>query len=162
MQAKWTQAFKMMADGYPALPNDPDVKGLAALCSVMGWPYETARKEIAGDYAKLGLIQALNAMHVCEAAGGDHCAALRDAIDATRPDGKRPKRSEMSMGDRLAHAMKELADVAAAHADAMRDGSYSENDVRKVHKEILEAVAAIVAIGEGAEAEHARTPLKVV
>jgi hypothetical protein len=162
MQAKWSQAFKKMADGFPALPNDPSVKGLPALCSVMGWPFETARKEIAGEYAKLGFNQAMDAMLVCEAAGGTDCFALRDLIDSARPD-KHVRRTEMSMDDRVAHAMKELADVAIANAEAARDNSYSDNDLHKLRKEIMEAVSAVVAIGEGAEAEHAKaTNLRAV
>lgn len=156
MHSKWTQAFKMMVDGYPALANDPDCKGLPALCSVMGWPYETARKEIAGVNAKLGFEQAMQAMQVCEAAGGKDCFALRDALDAARIAGK-PIEQDASMSELMARAMKELADVATAHADAMRDGSYSDNDLRRMNKEILEALSAVIAVGAGAEAEHAKS-----
>ena len=152
-------AARLAAAGYPG--------GLAALCVRMGWPYETARKELAGAAGfKLGADKLQLMSQLCVEAGGENCRAILDAFYATHGELLRlPVRDSVSlrgMSERMARVAKELADVMAAEAAARADGNYSPNERRRIHKEVAEAIAAMLEVDEGVEAVAASGSLRSV
>lgn len=141
-------AARTAAAGYPG--------GLAALCVRMGWSYETARKELAGAHGfKLGADRLHLMSQLCMEAGGENCRAILDAFYA--PHGELVRLPALDsitprgMCTRIARMTKEMADVIAAEAAARADGVYSSNERKRVHKEVAEAIAAMLDVDQGVE-----------
>lgn len=150
-------AARLAAAGYPG--------GLAALCARMNWNYETARKELAGSPGfKLGAQRLGMLSEMCMEAGGENCDAVLNAFNGNHGQVRQlPGTDDAgSMNDRMASVMKEVSDVMKAHAEAMDDGKYSDNDVRRMDREVLEAIAALLSISDGAQADNKRSALRVV
>lgn len=150
-------AARLAAAGYPG--------GLPVLCARMAWNYETARKELAGAPGfKLGAQRLGMLSELCMEAGGENCDAVLNAFNGNHGQVRPlPGTDDAgSMNDRIASVMKEVSDVVRAHAVAMSDGQYSANDVKSMDREVLEAIAALLSISDGAQADNKRASLRVV
>lgn len=145
------EAVRMAVAGYP--------DGLVGLCRDLCLNYETTRKEIAGEHGfKLDATKALEISIACIRKGGENCRAVKDAIDAAHEEAGEPP-AALSMSERIAKAAQEFADVIAAEAAARADGVYSPNERKRIHKQVLEAIGALILIDQGAEqgASHLRS-----
>lgn len=54
----------------------------------------------------------------------------------------------------VARTMREVSEAVAVFCDAMADGRVSENELRRLDKEILQGVSCLTALGVRARTEH--------
>lgn len=148
-------AIRLMVKHYPG-----GVDALAVLCGKSG---ETLRKEIAAAAGyKLGVLDACTISETCIAVGSDHCHAYANAVAANCGGFVELQVRELPPGNIYGDAaglVKETADVAQAVAEAMRDGTVSENDRKAIEKELRELIEQIQLVSVDVQAE-ARRPLR--
>jgi hypothetical protein len=136
-------AIRLMAKSYPG-----GVEALAILC---GKAPETLRHEIGGKDAryKLGVLDACTISEACISAGSLHCHAYANAV-ASNCGGfvALPVRGETS-GDlhrATAGLVKSCAEVSVAVAEALRDGTVSENERRVIEKHLTDVLAQVQSV----------------
>jgi hypothetical protein len=143
-------AIRLMVKHYPGGADT-----LAVLCGKSG---ETLRKEIASAAGyKLGVADACIISEACIKAGSPHCHAYANAVAANcggfvqlEVRDTMPRRN--IHGD-AAGLVKETADVVGAIAEAMRDGTVSDNDRRTIEKELRELLEQIQCVAAGVNSE---------
>ena len=154
MQEALKEAIKDAINGYPGSEAHPK-GGLPALCDELDLNPGVTGKEINGNAGfKLGADKLMAISRECMKAGGENCDAIDKWWRMEHDIDVQP--SSATMEKRIGDAMKEISDVALAHAKAMADGTYSDNDTRDMNREVMEAVVACLRINEGALVENAK------
>jgi hypothetical protein len=145
-------AIRQIVANYPG--------GIEVVALRMGKPAETLRKEIAGAQGfKLGIVHALQISTMAIEAQSPHCYAFVNAIAA--PAGRMlelPVR-EMTVAkqdhrDEAAGVVKEGTDVLIELNAALADEQISDNELRRIDKEIDEAQAKLQELRRDAHARN--------
>lgn len=149
-------AIRLMVAHYPG--------GIATLAVLCGKAPETLRHEIGGKDAryKLGVADACVISEKCIEVNSPHCHAYANAVAANCGGFVKLEVRDMQAGNIYGDAaglVKECADVSQAIADAMRDGSVSENDRRAIEKELRDLLEQIQVVATDVEVESARGPV---
>jgi hypothetical protein len=147
----WIEPFREMVDCYR---SDSGRKGLAALCDDAEWDYEITRKEVGPyDTHKLGFEKAMRAIELCAEKDGEKSRAVLDKIQTVFFAEHHARPAKADINELVAKAVKEVSDVVSANATAASHGGYSPNDTKRIRKEILEAISALMLVEEGVEAQ---------
>jgi hypothetical protein len=75
---------------------------------------------------------------------------LRHAFSGSRPSAA----PVANMDERIAKFIKETSDVVSAVVEAKADGHYSPNDKKRIRKEVIEALDALLQIERDAESQR--------
>lgn len=145
-------ALRRMVANYPG--------GRSALAVRLNKSDEVLRKELSGvsPSHKMGLADAEEIATMCREAGSAEAHALGTvftfnagmlALPVAQPGAAK------CLTKSSAIAVRECADVLMAVTLAKADNNVSDNDKRDVRREIAEAVAALLAVDQSLEAEHA-------
>jgi len=143
-------ALKKMCDHYPG--------GRAAIALRLGKSDEVLRKELAGDPKfKMGAIDAAAISTMCIEAQSAHCNAYATSVASdcggfvsleVREMGKQDLRSEM------AGMLKECSDAFGVLTESLADESISDNEMRRIEREIAEVFEKTQTVLRGARARN--------
>lgn len=136
-------AARMAASGYPG--------GLAALCVRMGWPYETARKELAAAPGfKLGAERLRVMSELCIEAKGEHAHAILNAFNAGHGQflqlPVREQSADRTLIGATVHLVQDSTQVLAAVTDARADGIISDNERKSIERHAGQVIADMQAV----------------
>lgn len=149
-------AIRLMCKHYPG-----GVDALAVLCGKSG---ETLRKEIANAHGyKLGVLDACTISESCIRAHSEHAHAYANAVAANCGGFVQLEVREMAPGNIHSDAaglVKECSDVVGAVAEAMKDGSVSENDRKTIERELRELLEQIQRVSADVQNEASRVTLR--
>lgn len=145
-------ALRRMVANYPG--------GRAALATRLNKSDEVLRKELSGvsPSHKMGLADAEEIASMCREAGSAEAHALGTVFSFNAGMLALPEAqpgAEKCLSKSAAIAVRECADVLMATTMAKADNNVSDNDKRVVQREIAEAVAALLAVQQSLDAEHA-------
>ena len=152
-------AIRLMVKHYPG--------GTDSLAVLVGKSAETLRKEIAGAHGyKLGVVDACAISEACINVNSPHCRAYANAVAASCGGFVelvvRDADAGGTMDQRLANFLRETSDVVSAVIAAKADGTYSDNDMKTIRREVLEALDALQQVDEAATSENKATSLRRV
>jgi hypothetical protein len=132
-------ALRMMVDHYPG--------GRAVLAVRLGKTDEVLRKELSGAPShKLGLMDAVRISDMCIEARTEHCHAFMNSLAGSCGGFIQLPVVDMestNLEHKLTEAVREFADVTISTLEANADGVISDNDEKRIRKEIGEVRAAL-------------------
>lgn len=145
-------AIRQIVANYPG--------GLEVIALRLGKPAETLRKEIAGAQGfKLGIVHALQISTLAIEAKSAHCYAFVNVIAA--PAGRMLELPVLDMPvgkqdlrDEAAGVVKEGTDVLIELNAALADEQISDNELKRIDKEIDEALAKLQELRRDAHARN--------
>jgi hypothetical protein len=126
---------------------------LGVLCGKSG---ETLRHAFSGTDSRY-VPSVIDAMTIGEHAvsiQSANCHAIADAVDATCGRSRPSAAPVANMDERIAKFIKETSDVVSAVVEAKADGHYSPNDKKRIRKEVIEALDALLQIERDAESQR--------
>lgn len=145
-------AMRLIIDNYPG--------GRAAIAVRIGKSEEVLRKETGGHGAfKHGLADAVTISDMCVEAQSPHCYAFVNAVAGRAgrlvelPAAAAATRQDIRTD--LAGLLKECSDSLTAVTEALADEAISDNELRRVEREIAELIERAQAVCMGARARHA-------
>ena len=144
-------ALRLMIDNYPG--------GRAVLAARRGKTEEVVRKETCGSPShKLGLLDAIAYSDMCIEAQSPHCYAFVNSVaGAAGRFIELPVRDMVGKQDlrnEAAAVMKEGTDVLIELNAALADEEISDNELRRIEKEVAEAEERLQAVLRGAQARN--------
>jgi len=145
-------ALRQMIDNYPG--------GRAVIAARLGKTEEVLRKETCGSPShKHGLIDAVTISDMCIEARSPHCYAFVNAIAG--PAGRMLELPVLDMAvakqdlrDEAAGVVKEGTDVLIELNAALADEQISDNELRRIDKEIDEAQTKLQQLRRDAHARN--------
>lgn len=145
-------ALRQMIDNYPG--------GRAVIAARLGKTEEVLRKETCGSPShKHGLIDAVTISDMCIEAKSLHCYAFVNAIAGNAGRMLELPVIDMAVGkqdlrDEAAGVVKEGTDVLIELNAALADDQISDNELRRIDKEIDEAQAKLQELRRDAHARN--------
>lgn len=144
-------ALRKMVDHYPG--------GRAAVAARLGKTDEVLRKELSGATShKLGVVDATMIAEMCADAQSQHASAFANGLAAlTGAFVALPVRemvAKQDLRDEAAGVVKEGTDVLIELNAALADDQISDNELRRIDKEIDEAQAKLQELRRDAHARN--------